>query len=93
MRTSLFGYFFGMITVLTAAVMLLTSLPTISTLGNGRHNSRPAIARTPKTTAMGTHWVMLNLGTARAVSFSADLARARLDSLDRRFLLSGHVVA
>jgi len=46
MRTSLFGYFFGMITVLTAAVMLLTSLPTISTLGNGRHNSRPAIART-----------------------------------------------
>ena len=38
---------------------------------------------------MGTHWVMLNLGTARAVSFSADLARARLDSLDRRFLLSG----
>jgi hypothetical protein len=35
-----------MITVLTAAVVLLTGLSNISTLGSGRHNPRPAIART-----------------------------------------------
>jgi hypothetical protein len=46
MLASLFGFFFGMIAVLTAAVVLLTGLPNISTLGNGRHNPRPAIART-----------------------------------------------
>jgi hypothetical protein len=46
MPASLFGYFFGMITVLTAAVVLLTGLSNISPVGNGRHNSRPAIART-----------------------------------------------
>jgi hypothetical protein len=43
--SSLFGYFFSMITVLTAAVVLLTGLSNISTLGSGRHNPRPAIAR------------------------------------------------
>jgi hypothetical protein len=42
----LFGYVFSMITVLTAAVVLLTGLSNISTLGSGRHNPRPAIART-----------------------------------------------
>jgi hypothetical protein len=46
MLAPLFGFFFGMIGVLTAAVVLLTGLPNISTLGNGRHNPRPAIART-----------------------------------------------
>jgi hypothetical protein len=46
MRASLGGYFFGMITVLTSAVVLLTALPNISTIGNGRHYPRPAIART-----------------------------------------------
>ena len=46
MLASLFGYFFSMITVLTAAVVLLTALPNISTIGNGRHYPRPAIART-----------------------------------------------
>ncbi len=46
MPASLFGYFFCMITALTAAVVLLTGLSNISTLGNGRHYPRPAIART-----------------------------------------------
>jgi hypothetical protein len=46
MLASLFGYFFSMITVLTAAVVLLTGSSNISTLGSGRHNPRPAIART-----------------------------------------------
>ena len=46
MRASLLGYFFGMIMVLTAAVVLVPSLSNISTIGNGRHYRRPAIART-----------------------------------------------
>ena len=46
MVASLFGYFFSMITVLTAAVVSLTGLSNISTLGSGRHYPRPAIART-----------------------------------------------
>ncbi len=45
MLGSLFGYFFGMLTVLTAAVVLLTSFSNISTVGNGRHHP-PVIGRT-----------------------------------------------
>jgi hypothetical protein len=46
MPVSLFGYFFGMVAVLTGAVVLLTGLPNISTIANGHHYPRPAIART-----------------------------------------------
>jgi hypothetical protein len=46
MRASLLGYFFGMIMVLTATAVLLPSLSNISTIGNGRHYPRHAIART-----------------------------------------------
>jgi hypothetical protein len=46
MLASLFGYFFGMLAVLTAAVVFLTGLSNISPLGGGRHYPRPAIART-----------------------------------------------
>jgi hypothetical protein len=42
MLVPLFGFFFGMVAVLTAAVALLTALPDISTIGNGRHYPRPA---------------------------------------------------
>ena len=38
MLVSLFGYFFGMITVLTALVVFLTSFSNISTTGNVRHH-------------------------------------------------------
>ena len=46
MLAPLFGFFCGMVAVLTAAVTLLTALPNISTIGNGRHFPRPATART-----------------------------------------------
>jgi hypothetical protein len=46
MPAPLLGYFFGMVAVLTAAVVLLTGLPNISTIGNGRHYPRPVIGRT-----------------------------------------------
>jgi hypothetical protein len=45
MLGTLFGYFFCMITVLAAAVVLMTGVSNISTLGNGRHHS-PVISRT-----------------------------------------------
>jgi hypothetical protein len=45
MLVPLLGYFFCMITVLAAAVVLLTGVSNISTLGNGRHHS-PVISRT-----------------------------------------------
>jgi hypothetical protein len=45
MLASLFGYFFCMITMLTAVVVLLTSFSNISTIGNGRHHL-PVIGRT-----------------------------------------------
>ena len=43
MLAPLFGYFFCMITMLTAVVVLLTSFANISTLGNGRHHLRPPV--------------------------------------------------
>jgi hypothetical protein len=47
MLASLFGYFFCMITMLTAVVVLLTSFSSISMIGNGRHHlPPPAIGRT-----------------------------------------------
>ena len=45
MLVPLLGYFFCMITMLTAVTVLLTSFSGISTLGNGRHHS-PVISRT-----------------------------------------------
>jgi len=47
MLAPLFGYFFSMIAVLTAAVVVLNSISNISTFGNVRHHPRPAaIGRT-----------------------------------------------
>ena len=43
MLRSLFGYFFSMIAVLAAAMLLLSGLSNISTLGNGRHYPRPPV--------------------------------------------------
>ena len=47
MLGSLFGYFFCMVTMLTAVTVLLTCFPNISTIANGRHHLRtPVIGRT-----------------------------------------------
>jgi hypothetical protein len=43
MLVPLFGYFVCMITMLTAAVVLLTGFFNISTIGNGRHHLRPPV--------------------------------------------------
>ena len=43
MLASLFGYFFSMITVLTAVVVVLTSFSNISMIGNGRNHLRPPV--------------------------------------------------
>jgi hypothetical protein len=47
MLAPLLGYFFCMVTVLTAIVVALTGFSNISTIGNGRHYPRsPVIGRT-----------------------------------------------
>ena len=43
MLAPLLGYFFSMITMLTAVVVVLTSFSNISTLGKGRHHLRPPV--------------------------------------------------
>ena len=43
MLAPLLGYFFCMVTVLTAVVVALTGLSSISTIGNGRHYPRPPV--------------------------------------------------
>ncbi len=43
MLGSLFGYFSCMITMLTAVAVLLTNLPNISTMANGRNHLRPPV--------------------------------------------------
>ena len=43
MLASLFSYFFCMVTMLTAVVVVLTSFSNISTIANGRHHLRPPV--------------------------------------------------
>jgi hypothetical protein len=75
MPASLFGYFFGMITVFTGAVVLLTGLPNISTIGNGRHYPRPAIARTV-TVELQRHSRVAKASPAKDVSPVVSTAKA-----------------
>jgi hypothetical protein len=78
MPASLFGYFFGMITVLTGAVVLLTGLPNISTIGNGRHYPRPAIARTV-TVELQRHSRVAKASPVKDVSPVVSTAKADLN--------------
>jgi len=76
MLVSLFGYFFSMITVLTAAVVSLTGLSNISTLGSGRHYPRPAIARTVTVEAQRHSPVVKEEAPAKDVSPVVATAKA-----------------
>ena len=75
MPTSLFGYFFGMVAVLTGAVVLMTGLPNISTIGNGHHYPRPAIARTV-TVELQRHSRVAKASPAKDVSPVVSTAKA-----------------
>ena len=75
MPASLFGYFFGMVAVLTGAVVLLTGLPNISTIGNGRNYPRPAIARTV-TVELQRHSRVAKASPAKDVSPVVSTAKA-----------------
>ena len=55
MLVPLFGYFFCMITVLTAVVALLTSFSNISTIGNGRYHLRPPVIGRTATVEVQRH--------------------------------------
>jgi hypothetical protein len=75
MLAPLFGFFFCMVAVLTAAVALLTALPNISTIGNGRHYPRPAIARTVKVELQRHSPVAKEASPAKDVSPVASTAK------------------
>jgi hypothetical protein len=55
MLACLFGYFFSMITVLTAAVVVLTSFSNISMTGNGRNHLRPPVIGRTVTVELQRH--------------------------------------
>jgi hypothetical protein len=76
MPASLFGFFFGMVAVLGAAVVLLTGLPNISTIGNGRHYPRPAIARTVTVELQRHSRVAKEASPAKDVSPVVSIAKA-----------------
>ena len=79
MLASLFGYFFSMITVLTAAVVLLTGLSNISTFGSGRHYPRPAIARTA-TVELQRHSPVAKEASSAKDNVSPVVATAKADT-------------
>jgi hypothetical protein len=55
MLAPLFGYFFCMVTMLTAIVALLTSFSSISMTGNGRHHLPPHVIGRPVTVEIQRH--------------------------------------
>ena len=68
MLASLFGYFFCMITALTAVVALLTSFSNISTIGNGRHHLRPPVIGRTVTVEVQRHSPVAKEASAKDVS-------------------------
>jgi len=78
MLASLFGFFFGMITVLTAAVVLLTSFSNISSIGNGRHHS-PVISRTV-TVELQRHSPVAKKASSPAKDISPVVSTAKADT-------------
>jgi hypothetical protein len=76
MLASLFGYFLSMITVLTAAVVLLTGLSNSSILGTGRHYPRPAIGRTATVELQGHSPVAKEASPEKDVSLIVSTAKA-----------------
>ncbi len=56
MLVPLLGYFFCMITVLTAVTVLLTSFSGISTLKQGRHHPRPPVIGRTVTAEESAQW-------------------------------------
>jgi hypothetical protein len=76
MLAPLFGFFFGMVAVLTAAVALLTTLPNILTIGNGRHYPRHEIARTVRVELQRHSQVAKEASPAKDVSLVVSTAKA-----------------
>jgi hypothetical protein len=60
MLAPLFGYFFSMIAVLTAAVVVLTTFSNISMIGNGRNHLRPAAISRMVTVELQRHSPVAN---------------------------------
>ena len=81
MLLSLFGYFFSMITTLTAIVVLLTNFSNISTSGNGGHHLRPPLIDRTVTVDQAAHsQSSVAQETSPAKDVSAILSTAKADT-------------
>jgi len=77
MPASLFGYFFSMVTVLTAAVVVLTSFSNISMIGNERHHLRPPVVGRTVTVELQRHSSVAKVeAPSKGVSPVVDTAKA-----------------
>jgi hypothetical protein len=79
MLAPLFGYFFCMVTMLTAVVVLLTSFSSISTIGNGHHHLRPPVIGRTVTVEIQRHSPLAK-EEAPAEDVSPVVATAKTDS-------------
>jgi hypothetical protein len=79
MLAPLFGYFFCMITMLTAVVVLLTSFTNISTIGNGSHHLRPPVIGRTVTVEVQRHSAVAK-EEAPAKDVSPVVATAKADT-------------
>jgi hypothetical protein len=79
MLAPLFGYFFSMITVLAAAVVLLTSMSHISSIGNGRQRLRPPVIGRTVTVEVQRHLPVAK-EEAPAQDVSPGVATAKADT-------------
>ena len=81
MLGSLFGYFFCMVTMLTAVTVLLTCFPNISTIANGPHHLRtPVIGRTVTVEVQRQRHSQVAKDEAPAKDFSPVIVTAKADT-------------
>ena len=80
MLAPLLGYFFSMITMLTAVVVVLTSFTNISTLGKGRHHLRPPVSNRTVTVDKAARQSLVAQETSPAKEVSAVVLTAKADT-------------
>ena len=80
MLGSLFGYFFCMITMLTAVAVLLTSFPDISTIANRAHHLRPPVIGRTVTVELQRHSPVAKEVSLPAKDISPVVSTAKADT-------------
>jgi hypothetical protein len=80
MLAPLFGYFFCMITMLAAAVVVLTGISNISTIANGRHHLRPPVIGRTVAVELQRHSPVAKEASAAKDDVSPVVATAKADT-------------